>query len=232
MTDFLSYIKTDYTQICNNVYLFNTIGKEDFHNIYEIYYNAIQLKNSNIDKSIIMFNDCINLIESKIGNELQQNNDYIVSLYKDILYESYINLSLIYTNINTDNINNIFTNNYFELIKKYYEKASKIYYDRAEPYFYFGIYCNKINKLEDAFLSLINAKNRDFTKISHIYPTAQKSAYGLYVNEELIYTCFHLKKYEDCIKYIYEIIYNSDFNNINSKLNNYLLVIQDIKDNQ
>lgn len=231
MTDFLSYIKTDYTQICSNVYLFDSIDKEDFHNIYQIYYDAIQTKNNNYNKSIILFNNCIDLIKTKIENELEQNNDYIISLYKDILYESYINIALIYTNIDTDNINNIFTNNYFNLIKENYEKASQIYSDRAEPYFYFGIYCNKINKLEDAFLSLINAKNRDFTKISYIYPTAQKSAYGLYVNEELIYTCFHLKIYEDCIKYIYEIINNQDFNNINSKLNNYLLAIQDIKDN-
>ena len=75
MTDFLSYIKTDYTQICSNIYLFDSINKEDFHNIYQIYYDAIQQRNSNINKSIIMFNDCINLIESKIENELEQKNN-------------------------------------------------------------------------------------------------------------------------------------------------------------
>lgn len=237
MTEFLSYIKTDYKQISNNIYLFNTIVEEDFHNIYQIYYNAINLKHNNVEESINLFNNCIDLIEKNINNQKEQNKDYIISLYKDILYESYVNIALIYTNmntynINTYNINNTFTNNYFELIKINYKKASQIYPDRAEPYYYFGLYCNKINKMEDAYISLINAKNINFTNISHIYPTAQYSAYDLHVNEELIYSCFHLKKYEVCIQYIYEIINNPSFNNIKSKLNNYLLLIQDIKDNQ
>lgn len=193
MTEFLSYIEPKYSQICQNIYLFDTIDKEDFHNIYIEYNTALNEKERNVKQAIILFNKCIDLLKIKL-DELILNNDYINSLYKDILYESYVNLALIYTNMDTNNNNNNINNNeYFEIIKSYYEKASQVYLDRAEPYFYFGIYCNKINKFNDAYISLMNAKNKDFSLVFEKYPTAQKSAYGDNVNEELNYTYLHMK---------------------------------------
>lgn len=221
MTEF---IKTEYTHICQNIYLFDTTKKEEFHTIFIDYYNALSKKLTNIKESIVLFNKCIENIIS-INNSNLNNNKYINNLYQDILYESYVNLALIYTN----NANN---SNYFEVIKQYYYKASLIYVDRAEPHYYFGIYCNKISKFDEALLSLLNAKNKDFLLISDKYDTAQRSAYDLFVNEELIHTCFQLKKYDECITYIQEIINNPNFNNIKTKLDNYLIIIQDIKDNQ
>ena len=218
MTEF---IKAEYTNICQNIYLFNTLEKEDFHNISINYYNALSNKLTNIKESIVLFNKCIENIISIKNN----TNNYINNLYENILYESYVNLALIYTN----NPNNI---NYFEVIKQYYYKASLIYSDRAEPDYYFGIYCNKINSFDDAYTYLINAKYKDFSLIEDKYDTAQKSAYDIFVNEELIYTCFQLKKYDECVIYIEQIINNPNFDNIKTKLNDYLLVIQDIKDNQ
>jgi hypothetical protein len=221
MTEF---IKTEYTNICQNIYLFDTTEKDEVHNISINYYDALSKKLTNIKESIILFNKCIeNIINIKNSN--LDDNKYINNLYQDILYESYVNLALIYTN----NANN---GNYFEVIKQYYYKASLVYTDRAEPHYYFGIYCNKTSKFDEAFISLINAKNKDFSLISDKYDTAQKSAYDFYVNEELIYTCFQLKKYDECITYIQEIINNPNFNNIKTKLDNYLTIIQDIKDNQ
>ena len=71
-----------------------------------------------------MFERCVTLID-----------DYTK---KEIVYEIFINLALLVSEIN--NFSDICKDD----VAYYYKKALNIFSDRAEPYFYWSIYCNKI----------------------------------------------------------------------------------------
>jgi tetratricopeptide (TPR) repeat protein len=132
-------------------------------------------------------------------------------MFNNILYECYINLALLNTKANIK---------YKEILKKYYNLASNIFPERSEPYFYYSIYCNTIEEYNEAYDNLIISKNKNYNTIKNIHPTSQYTAYGKYLNQELIKCCIKLKKYDETIKYIVEIINDNEFRHIQNELLN------------
>jgi hypothetical protein len=128
MSDFLQYINTGYSNICENVYTFDTVTNANDCQQYKIincYYKAInQKKQNNFNEAIMLFNECVEHIIYTTDNISKQ-------VFNNILYECYINLALLNTQMNTS---------CKELLKKYYNLASEIFPERSEPYFYYGIY--------------------------------------------------------------------------------------------
>uniref|UniRef100_A0A6C0ISV7 Tetratricopeptide repeat protein n=1 Tax=viral metagenome TaxID=1070528 RepID=A0A6C0ISV7_9ZZZZ len=219
MSDFLQYINTGYKSICENVYIFDTIATQSLVNtnaseqykIINCYYKAVNLKKEKklISDTIYAFNECVEYIENITDNNFKQR-------FNNILYECYINLALLNTQAN---------DTCKELLKKYYKLANNIFPERSEPYFYYGIYCNKIEHYEDAYDNLIISKNKSHNDIKILHPTSQYTAYGLYTNTELIHCCFKLKRFDETISYITEIINHPDFRNSQQQL---LSLIQNI----
>jgi len=209
MNNFLNYIDTGYKNICDNVFIFDAINdNNDQYKIINLYYKAINLKkNNNYIESKNMFLICIDYI-----NDYQHNKE----LFNNILYECYINLAL---------LNTILDIECKEILKKYYNLASCIFPERSEPFFYYGIYCNKVGEYNDAYESLISSKNKIFENIKNIHPTSQYTSYGKYVNQELINSCLKLRKYDEAMEYIIEIINDNDFRNIQQELLNIINII-------
>ena len=136
------YIKKDeYTQITTNVYKFNNANDDtnetnetnetnDNNEIYILYSNACEMK------SIDLFKQC----KALINNTTKEN----------IIYEIFLNLALLTSIIGGP----------IDEVGQYYTEAIKIYSDRAEPYYYWGIYCNKNKDFNNSYdllnLSLIH----------------------------------------------------------------------------
>jgi len=201
MNSFLEYIQPGYTNIATNIYLFNTINLSNLslHKLFIDYYSALNYKNNNnintIEK-IQKFTECINNIIS--------NKDLCESYYvKNILYECYINISLLYSNYGEKK---------YDEIKENYSMASNIFPERAEPFYYFGLYCKQFqDHLDDAYNAFKEAKNRSWQPAINKHPTIQKNAYGSSVLKDLINCCSNKEEQE---KYIFELLSNPDYNHL------------------
>jgi tetratricopeptide (TPR) repeat protein len=119
-----------------------------------------------------------------------------------------------------------------DVLKNYYNLASKIFPERSEPYFYYGIYCNKIEEYNEAYNNLSMSKTKSYNDIKITHPTSQYTAYGLYTNIELINCCISLKKYDESMNYITEIINHPDFRNIQQDLLKLIQTINQAKMNE
>jgi len=180
---------TNYTKIAPNVYSFNSNKLDLINDIYILYNDACQVKHENKIKAIQMFKKCVELINDKIK--------------KEIIYEIFINLALLESE----------TNGSSDIVADYYEKALSIFSDRAEPYFYWSIFCNKIQNFEKSHILLNKALLLSYDEAKLKYPGTQFTAYGKYLYDELAVSCYWLKKYDEAKKLLEQIIDDPDFAN-------------------
>jgi len=185
---------TNYVEIAPNVYSFN-LHDSNVDNIYVLYNNACQLKKENKIDALEMFKRCVKLI----------NN----TTKKEIVYEIFINLALLVSEINGSS----------EEVCNYYEEALKIFSDRAEPYFYWSIYCNRIYHFEKAYYLLNKALLFSYEQSKITYPETQFTAYGKYLYNELSISCYSLKKYDEAKILLEKIIYDPDLDYIKESAN-------------
>ena len=91
--------------------------------------------------------------------------------------------------------------------------------DRAEPYYYLGLYLNKIGNHTLAYDYLSRAK-----KISLKYAQSKyllfvnATCYGKYINDELSVACFWTNRVEEGVKLINEIINDPEFEHAKPRL--------------
>ena len=186
---------TGYTEITTNVYAFNTISSSD-DNIYITYNSACKYKkNGNHTNALKLFKQC----EEKITNETQ----------REIIYEIYVNIALMYTE----------TNGSFHNISVYYKKAMEKFPDRAEPYFYLSLYCNKHKYIDNVYELLTKALNISYDDAKRNYKMVQRTAYGKFLYDELSVTCYLLKNFEEAKCYVEIIIDDPDFLHCKERLN-------------
>jgi hypothetical protein len=208
MNSFLSYIDNNYIQFSNCIHVANTIDmSSNIYLVYDIYYKALRLRElKNINMSIDLFNKCIDIINTQTNK----------TVFNNVLYECYINLAIINYDIDINNK---------ELIKSFYLSALEVFPDRSEPFYYYGIYCNKMKLYDEAYSYLLISKNKKYYDFIKKYPTTQYTCYDKYVNEDLINCCFNLNMFEECEKLIYEILSDPEFN---SKVNYLIGVLMEI----
>lgn len=181
-----NYSKNTYVKIAPNVYTFSSeLHYKD--NIYVHYSNACQVKKENKFTAINMFKTCLKLI----------NNDTKI----DIKYEIFINLALLVSE----------TGGNYNEVSNYYEEALHICPDRSEPYYYWSIYCNKQHKFEKSYELLHKALLLSYSEAVIKYPTTQMTSYGKYLYYELSVACSWLKKYDESIIYLEQIIEDPEF---------------------
>lgn len=180
---------TDYKKIAPNVYSFNSKKIDLSNDIYILYNDACQVKHQNKLNAIQMFKKCLELINNKIK--------------KEIIYEIFINLALLVSD----------TNGPSNVVGEYYEKALSIFSDRAEPYFYWSIYCNKIQNFEKSYILLKQVLLLSYDEAKIKYPGTQFTAYGKYIYDELAVSCYWLKKYDEAKILLEQIIDDPDFAN-------------------
>jgi len=184
----------NYIKIAPNVYKFESTNINLTTDIYILYNIACQMKNENKNKALNLFKECRQLINTSTKDEIK--------------YEIFINLALLTTDLNGDS-NEIY---------HYYEEAIKIYSDRSEPYYYWGIYCNKIEVFDKAYDLLKKSLSLSYDEVKLKYPKTQLSAYGKYLYDELSTTCFWLKKYEEANELLEKIINDPDFSEHKERL--------------
>lgn len=184
----------NYIQIAPNLYRFHTSNINKNNDIYLLYYNACQLKKTDINSAINMFYKC---------NELITNDT------KDsIKYEIFVNLSLLLTETNASYID----------IEKYYKNAINIFSDRAEPYYYWAIYCNKQKMFEKSYELLKVALSFKYEDTIIKYPDTQRTAYDKYLYDEIAVSCYWLKKYNEAKIFLEKIIDDPDFSTSRERL--------------
>jgi len=179
----------DYEKITTNVYRFtkdNVLNWND--NIYILYEMACQEKQLNQDNAIKMFKKCRELITEEVR--------------ENIKYEILINLALLVSATNHPS---------GEEISVYYQEALSIFPDRAEPYYYWGILCNKIGNFEKSYELLKKALLLSYEEAKVKYPGTQFLAYGKYLLDELAVSCYWLKKYEEAKTILESIVDDPDF---------------------
>lgn len=197
------YVKSnEYTKITENLYKFEGVSL-DINNIdiYILFNLGLQYRqNGNTNEALSTFKLC----ENKIDNNTR----------KDIIYEIYLNIALINTELHSS----------FEVILEYYNKVMKICPDRSEPYYYLSLYCNQHKYYDKSYELLTYAiKNITYDNVSSKYNNIQKNAYEKFLYDELSVACYWLGKYEESIKYIECVINDPDFSNIKQRLNNNIM---------
>lgn len=191
-----------HSEVSPNLFLFYFDENELYNSIYLLYnYACIELR-SDLQKAFKTFIICKQLINDDTEH--------------DVKYEIYINLALLVSKIEKDNINDVF---------KYYEEASNIFPDRTEPYYYLSIYCNKIGQFEKAYNLIKKALTFNYNTSKHTYPNTQFTAYGKYLYDELSVSCYFLHKYDECKILLEQIINDSDFAHSKTRLTNNLFII-------
>jgi tetratricopeptide (TPR) repeat protein len=181
---------TTYNQIIANVYKFdNVVLNANIKLNHSILYSqAMEKKNSGeTEEAIELFNKYI--------NSLVEDSSINVTATANKMYDAYINMALL-TSINCE----------YNNVLDYYENAMNLCPDRAEPYLYFGIYCNQIHNFEKSYELLTVAKNMSYDNVKNKYNNVQEFAYGIYAVDELIVSCYWLKKYEEGFQYLTQII--------------------------
>lgn len=183
----------EYIKITENVYKFNQSDNSE-DNIYVIFNKACDYKHIDKIKAIEYFKKC----ESMINNDIKL----------DTIYEIFINLALLISESNGSS-DDIFS---------YYNKAISVYSDRAEPYYYWGLYCNKIGNFEKAYdlFKSVFILSYDDAKIK--YPDTQFTAYGKHILDELAVACYWLKKYDEAQLILENIINDPDFTDHKERL--------------
>jgi len=171
----------NYKQIGPNLYRFNT--EETY--IYD---------DINIRLSIDLFKKCIELFSTNTSNSIK--------------YETYINLSLLLTEINGKH----------EEIETYYKKSIDTLSDRAEPYYYWAIYCNKHKQFEKSYDLLKLALSLKYEDCVIKYPKTQRTAYDKYLYDEMAVSCYWLKKYNESKYFLEQIIDDPDFSGSRDRL--------------
>lgn len=188
------FIKNDknpeYIQIAPNVYKFmSTVINTNFNDndIYNLYNNACNIKNTHKQLAIELFKKCLKLIDENTKEQTK--------------YDIYINLALLISEQECQ----------VEEISLYYNYAIDIFPDRSEPYFYLGIYFNKKKLFEKAYDILTKALTLSYDDSKKKYPTTQYTAYGKYIYDELAVACYWLKKYDQAKILLEKIIDDKDF---------------------
>jgi tetratricopeptide (TPR) repeat protein len=171
---------TNYTKITTNVYTFNTVT-----------INAVNIHKSALyNQAIKKKHDGKNTEATELFKQYLLTDDIDDSMNKK--YDIYINIALL-------------SSDYDEIVS-YYEKAINLCPDRSESYFYFGIYCNQHRKFEQAYELLTIAKNIQYDVVKYKYQDVKETAYGLYVIDELSVSCYWLKKYDEGMQHLTQII--------------------------
>jgi tetratricopeptide (TPR) repeat protein len=137
-------------------------------------------------------------------------------IHLELAYEAYINLGIIATEMTLG----------YQDVSKYYLKAIDILpdRDRAEPFYYLALHANKNKKYEIAYSLLCKAMTLDYDSVKDKYKNKpQKTAYGIYLLDELSVACYWLKKYDEGKKYLEKILYHPDFVQSRSRLNQNLM---------
>jgi len=107
----------------------------------------------------------------------------------------------------------------FDEIKYEMDKAIEIFPDRSEPYYYFGLYCNQIGNFELGYQYLIKSKSLSLDNAKSKYVLfIMDNCYGKFVNDELSVSCYWTGRYEEGLKYLNEIINDSDFSHHKERL--------------
>ena len=181
-------IINDYKKIAPNVYRFDTKNIKNLDaNIYDLFNIACQEKKVNKINAINIFKKCRELITQEIKDEIK--------------YEIFINLALLVSDNGGSK----------EEIHKYYQEALNIFSDRAEPYYYWSMYCNKIENFETSYNLLKKASLITYEEAKNKYPGTQRSAYDKFLYDELSVACYWLKKYDEAKELIVQIIDDPDF---------------------
>ena len=175
---------TNYTKITTNVYTFNTVTMNVVNIHKSVLYNQAMEKKHD-GKNI----EAIELFKQYL---LTDNIDDNIDDSMNKKYDIYINIALL-------------SSDYDEIVS-YYEKAMNLCPDRSEPYFYFGVYCNQHHNFEQAYELLTIAKNMQYDVVKYKYPDVKESAYGVYAIDELTVSCYWLKKYDEGMQYLTQII--------------------------
>jgi tetratricopeptide (TPR) repeat protein len=132
----------------------------------------------------------------------------------ELTYESYVNLGILATDLSLA----------YQDVSQYYLKAIDVLPDRAEPFYYLALHANKNKKYEIAYSLLCKAKTLDYDSVKDKYKNKpQKTAYGIYLLDELSVACYWLKKYDEGKKYLEKILYHPDFVQSRSRLNQNLM---------
>lgn len=184
----------DYVKISSNVYRFNTNNTSEETNIYILYNDGFQERKNNSSNAINIFKKCRELINPEVKQEIK--------------YEIFVNLALLVSEIDDSS----------EEVYSYYQEALKIYSDRAEPYYYWGMYCNKIGDFEKSYELFKIALSFKYEDVLIKYPETQRTAYDKYLYDEMSVSCYWLKKYNEAKDFLEKIIDDPDFSSNRDRL--------------
>ena len=182
------------TKITTNMYTFNTVTLNvvNMHDLL-LYNQAMAKKHAGENATAnVLFKQCL-----LMDNETKTNN-------VGKKYNVYINLALLSSD--------------YDDIVSYYEKAMHLCPDRSESYLYFGIYCNQHRNFEKSYELLTIAKNMSYNAVKDKYPDVKETEYGVYVFDELSVSCYWLKKYDEGLHYLTQIINMPYFKNHETRL--------------
>lgn len=178
----------EYTQIVDNVYIFNNVTQSKNDNdIQMLYLLAMSYKNSDKNKAYELFQKCKILINEIINN--------------DLFYDIFINLAITATELKHSS----------DEIESCYSKLISNFPERAEPYYYWAIYCNKIQQFQKALELLLFASQLSYDEAKIKYPQTNYRAYGKFLYDEMSVSYYWLNKYNKSKELILSIIDDPDF---------------------
>lgn len=197
-----SYNYTTFTELTTNVYKFDNVELDKTNNFILLYNNALKIKNepNNKQQAYNLFKECKNLIELNIDKYLDKDNN--------ILYDVYINLALLASELNHSETE----------VSDNYEHTIFLFPDRSEPYYYWAIYCNKIRQHKKALELLLKAYAISYEDAKNKYPTTQIRAYGKFLYDEMSVAYYWLDNFKKSKQLIETIINDPDFHSCRERI--------------